>query len=152
MLGGVLLGALLLLVAEFTTLYRVRVVGATGTVQSVGTGSHHSYALIPIALLAVFLGWAVSRGGGRIALAGIGAAGLVALLIALLGDLPDAHRHGVTTHLQLATATPSAGLYMETLGAVILIATCGSGLLLMGLPGRRSESRRRPADGGDRQE
>jgi hypothetical protein len=132
-LAGTLLGALLLIVAEFTSLYRVHFANGSA-VQSVSTGSHHSYAMIPIAVLAVFLGWAVRRGGGRVALLGIGAAGVVALVIALVGDLPDAHRTGITAHLQLARATPSAGLYMETLGAVILIATCGSGLLMMGRP------------------
>lgn len=130
-LAGALLGALLLIVAEFTTLYRVHVAGG-GLAGSVSTGSHHSYALIPIGLLAAFLGFAVWRAGSRVALGLLGLVGVIALLIALLGDLPDAHAHGLTHHFVLASNTPSAGLYMETLGAVILIATCGSGLLALG--------------------
>jgi len=137
-LGGVLLGALLLIAAEFTTLYHVHVATNTAPVRAVGTGSNHSYAMIPIALLAVFLAFAARRGAGWVALVGVGTAGVVALLIALLGDLPDARAKGLVgsaaTHFVSATSTPSAGLYMETLGAVILIATCGSGLLLLRQP------------------
>ena len=137
-LGGALLGALLLIAAEFTTLYHVHVATSTAPVRSVGTGQNHSYAMIPIALLAVFLAVAARRGGGWVALLGVGIAGLVALLIALLGDLPDARAKGLVgsaaTHFVSATSTPSAGLYLETLGAVILIATCGSGLLLLRQP------------------
>ena len=51
-LAGTMLGAVLLLVAEFTTLFEVHAAQATAPVRSVGTGSHHGYALVPIALLA----------------------------------------------------------------------------------------------------
>jgi hypothetical protein len=141
-LAGALLGALLLIVAEFTTLYHVRVASGSVLVRSVGTGSNHSYAMIPIALLAVFLALAAGRGGGWVPLVGLGVAGVVALLIALLGDLPDARHTGPirspTGGFVQARSTPSAGLYMETLGAVILIATCGSGMLLLRRPGAGS--------------
>jgi len=133
-LGGALLGALLLIVAEFTTLYQVHVQGVTSPIRSAGTGANHAYAMIPIALVAAFLAWAARRGGGRVALVGIGVLGVVALLIALVGDLPDAHSSGVLgsagTHYAQARSSASAGLYMETLGAVVLVATCGSTLLL----------------------
>ena len=139
-LTGAFLGALLLIVAEFTTLYRVHAVPSGSVVRSVASGSNHSYALIPIALLALFLTAAFRQGGGRVALVGIGLAGIAALLIALLGDLPDARHGGVLGSAARgyvdARAKPSAGLYMETLGAIILIATCGSGLLLTGARAR----------------
>lgn len=149
-LGGALLGALLLMAAEFTTLYRVRAVTTSALLESVGTGPNHAYALIPIALLAIFLGITIRRGAGRLALVGIGLAGVVALSIALLGDLPDARHQahaarvgsGDSAHLVLAIAAPSTGLYLETLGAIVLIATCGSGLLLVGL--RDAPEDRRP--------
>ena len=54
-LVGGLLGALLLLAAEGTTLYAVYTAGGTAPVQSVNTGSHQGYALVPIALLAALL-------------------------------------------------------------------------------------------------
>lgn len=139
-LGGALLGALLLLVAEFTTLYQVHVSTSSTPISSVSGGSNHSYAMIPIALLAAGLAIGVARTGSRPALLAIGLIGIVALLIALLGDLPDSQATGLAgsaaTHYVTATSTPKAGLYMETLGAVLLIASCGLGFLMLGPPGR----------------
>ncbi len=97
-LAGGLLGALLLLVAEFTTLFEVSDGRAGPPVKSVGTGSHHAYALVPIALLAAALAYGVWRVGSRPALLSIGLLAVIALLIGLLGDLPDAHASGLLTN------------------------------------------------------
>src|SRR5581483_10805650 len=78
-LAGGLLGALLLIVAEFTTLYDVRTAASSGPISSVGTGSHQHYALVPIALLAAFLAWGAWRQGSRLALLAIGVLGVVAV-------------------------------------------------------------------------
>jgi hypothetical protein len=135
--AATLLGALLLLVAEFTTLFTLRAASPVTTVRSVGTGSHHGYALVPIALLAAVLGYAVWRSTSRPGLAAIGVIGVVALLIALIGDLPDANATGLVLsagrYVQ-ADSTPSAGFYMETLGAVVLLIASVSGCLLIGAP------------------
>ena len=110
--AGAGLGALILVIAEFTTLFELKT-GASGTtVRSIGTGSHHAYALIPVALLVAFLALGVWRVGSRPALLSIGVLGVLALLIALLGDLPDAHKSGLIAtagHYATATATPSPG-------------------------------------------
>jgi hypothetical protein len=146
---GALLGALLMIVAEFTSLYQVHVASSSTPVRSVSGGSNHSYALVPISLLAAVLGVAVFRTGSRPALLALGLIGIVALLIGLLGDLPDAQATGLvgsaTTHYTNASSTPSAGLYMETLGAVILIATCGLGFMMLGPP---APTAREPGSGG----
>jgi hypothetical protein len=138
--AGSLLAALLLVVAEFTSLYQVHIATTTTPVESVSGGSNHSYAMIPIALLAAALGIGVRRSGSRPALLAIGVLGVVAVLIALLGDLPDAQATGLAgsaaSRYIRASSTPSAGLYMETLGAIILIATCGLGFMMLGPPGR----------------
>ena len=135
-LAGSLLAALLLLVAEFTTLYQIHVANSSTPIESVSGGSNHSYALIPIALLAAALGIGVRRSGSRPALLAIGVIGVLAALIALVGDLPDAEATGLAgsarTHYINASSTPSAGLYIETLGAILLIATCGLGFLMLG--------------------
>jgi hypothetical protein len=135
-LAGGLFGALLLLAAEFTTLFEIRTAASSTAVRSVGTGSHHAFALVPIALLVILLAYAVRSAGSRPALLAIGLMGLIALLIALLGDLPDAHATGLvgsaSTHYVAASSTPSAGLYLETLGAVVLLITTACGLLLIG--------------------
>jgi hypothetical protein len=149
-LAGGLLGAVLLLVAEFTTLYTVRASTGGFLIKSVSGGSNHSYALIPVALLAALLAYAVFRAGSRPALLAIGVLAIVVLLISLVGDLPDAHFNGrlvgsPTTHLTLTNSRPSAGFYMETLGALVLLITCVSGFLMLGAPPRPAPGRR----GGD---
>jgi hypothetical protein len=153
-LAGSLLAALLLLVAEFTTLYQVHVATSLTPVDSVSGGSNHSYAMIPLALLAAALGIGVWRSGSRPALLAIGVIGVVAALIALVGDLPDAQATGLAgsaaSRYVNASSTPSAGLYMETLGAILLIATCGLGFLMLGppVPARlRGRGRSRPSPG-----
>jgi hypothetical protein len=135
-----LLGALLLLVAEFTTLFEVRTKASGAPLHTVTTGSHHSYALVPVALLAAALAYGVWRVGSRPALLALGLLGVLALLIALVGDLPDAHATGLLrgpggTYVT-ASSTPSAGMYMETLGAVLLLIACVCGFVLLGPPPR----------------
>jgi hypothetical protein len=142
-LAGSLLGALLLVVAEFTTLFTVHVQTSSAPIKTVATGPHHSYALLLIALVVVVLAIAFWRDTSRPALLAIGLLGVVALLIALLGDLPDAHASGLagssTTRYVDASSTPSAGLYLETLGAVVLVITCGVGFIALGSPRGRSQ-------------
>ncbi len=137
-LAGTLLGSLLLVVAEFTTLFTVHVETSSAPIKTVTTGSHHSYALIPIALLAAALAVGVFRDGSRPALMAIGLLGIVTLLIALLGDLPDANATGLAgssrTQFVSASSTPSAGLYLETLGAVVFVITCGVAFMAQGPP------------------
>ena len=146
-LAGTLLASLLLLVAEFTTLYQVHLATSSVPISTVTGGSNHSYAMLLIALVAAGLGALVWRTGSRPALLALGVLGLVALLIAVLGDLPDAQATGLAGSPARgyvnASSTPSAGLYLETLGSILLIATCGLGFLKLGPPVSR-----RPRSGG----
>ncbi|HET6868195.1 MAG TPA: hypothetical protein VFH80_19935 [Solirubrobacteraceae bacterium] len=131
---GALLGALLVIVAQFTALYHLHSATSSAAIKTVGTGGNHAWAPIPLALAAIALAYAVYRTGSRTALAGLVALGVATLLIALIGDLPDAHSSGLvgsSAHGYVqATSSPSAGLYMETLGAIILIVAGGIGLLM----------------------
>ena len=99
------------------------------------------FALLEL-LLAGFFALVFWRLGSRPALLAVGALGVISLLIALFGDLPDAHASGLvgtaTTHYEQASASPSAGLYLETLGAVLLMITCGCGFLLLGAPAKKT--------------
>jgi hypothetical protein len=135
-LAGGLLGALLLVVAEFTALFAVHTQATSAPIRSVGTGAHHAYAMVPIALLAGALAYGVWRTQSRPALLSIGVLSVISLLIALVGDLPDAHANGLvggsSGRLLLSASTPSAGFYMETLGGVVLLITCVCGFLLLG--------------------
>jgi hypothetical protein len=142
-------GALLLIVAEFLPLLRVHssAYGA-GVVQTISAGSHHSYALVPVAVLAVAMAAAARASGNRLALASIGVLGLVALGVALLGDLPDAHASGLIRHggtYAAATSSVAVAFYLETLGGVLLLLAAAAGLLLMGNRGHRTIVRPRSA-------
>jgi hypothetical protein len=147
LIGG-LIGGVLLLVAEFTPLLQVHSSARTGVVKTIDTGSHQSYALVPIALLALALALSVWRSRSRLGLLATGVLGLVALLIALLGDLPDAQASGLigtaAGSFADATSSPSIGLYLETLGAIVLLITAGAGLLLEPA-GRPPRAARKPA-------
>ncbi len=131
------LGAVLLLVAEFTPVLTVHSSARDRVIDTVSSGSNHSYALIPIAVLAAFLSWAAWRTANRLTLAASGGLGVVALLIALLGDLPDAQASGLigspASGYALASSSAGTGLYLETLGAVVLLVSAGAGLLLLGI-------------------
>jgi hypothetical protein len=136
LIGAVVAGAALLVAAEFAPLLKVHS-GAyhAGVVQTIGAGSHHSYALLPVAVLALAMAAVARATGNRLALASIGVLGLVALGIALLGDLPDAHATGLIhqggTYVP-ASSSVAVGFYLETLGAVVLVVSAGVGLLLSG--------------------
>lgn len=148
LLAGAVAGALLLFAAELTPLFTIHVSSARAAVRSVSAGSHDSYALVPVAILALGLGYLVWRAGSRIALSCVGGLGALALVLGLLGDLPDAQQSGVLKagpdHFLVAAATPGAGLYLETLGAVVLIVTSASGFILIGPP-RAASGPVRPA-------
>jgi hypothetical protein len=133
-LGGALLAAGLLLVAEFLALFEVRTSARNGVVTTVQSGSHHSYALVPVALLAAALALAWRRSAVRLAAVAMAILGVAALVIALGRDLPDAQSNGIErvqgTYVT-AAASPRAGLYLETAGAVLLLISSAAGLLLV---------------------
>jgi len=131
-------GALLIIVSQFTALYHVHVPTSATPVKTLGTGGNHAWAPIPLALLAAVLAFAAYRNRNRVALLAIALLGVVTLAIALLGDLPDVHATGLigsgASQYVEGTASPSAGLYMETLGAILLLVSGGVGFLLLGPP------------------
>jgi hypothetical protein len=94
-----------------------------------------------VAVLALALKRSPGRHAWRPPLVALGALAVITLVIALLVDLPDAHRTGLVAAgagFELGRATPSAGFYLETLGAVILLIVAGTGVLAgAGESGRR---------------
>jgi hypothetical protein len=131
--AGALVAAAMLLVAEFLPLFEVRTSARNSVVTTVQSGSHHSYALIPIALLAAGLALAWRRSPTRLAAVALAVLGVVTLVIALARDLPDAQSNGIErpggTYVT-AAASPRAGLYLETAGGVILLIAGAGGVLL----------------------
>jgi hypothetical protein len=131
--AGAAVAAALLLVAEFEPLFQVRTSARDSAATTVQAGSHHSYALLPIALLAAGLGMAWRRSPTRLAALAMAVLGAAALAIALGRDLPDARSNGIEraagTYVT-AAASPRAGLYLETAGAIVLLISSAGGLLL----------------------
>jgi hypothetical protein len=131
-------GALLLVIAEFTPLLHVHTSSRIHIATTVTTGSNHAYALLPIAVLAAGLAVNVWRSGSRLSLLATAVLGLVAIGVALLGDLPDAHSTGLvgtlSTGLSTATSSPAIGLYLETGASALLLLSAAAGMLLEPVP------------------
>ena len=124
------IGALLLIVSDFQTLYQIKVL--TVVEKTVVGHDQHSFAMLLIGLgaLALIVGAGLA-GRVRPAMAAVALLGVVALLIALVGDLPDVNSTGVVgQNYAYATVSAKIGFYMETLGAVVLIFSGASTLLL----------------------
>jgi hypothetical protein len=124
-----LAGAILLVVAELSPLLDIR--SASTILKTVRTGPHHSYAQLVVAAVALLMLPGIAWTGARPALVALLALGLVALGIALVTDLPDIHKTGVVgARFQSAAAHARVGIYLETLGAALLLVAGGVGLLL----------------------
>ncbi len=127
-LGG--LGALLLLVAEFTDLYVIR---SRGDTVAAGTaGAHHGYALLVIALAALALtGLATRAAAPRVIGLALLVLGLAALFVVIAIDLPDLGEEGVYgTITDPATSKAGIGFFLESAGAVLV--TLAGGLTVAG--------------------
>jgi len=130
-------GAILLALAEFTTLYQV-VIGSLQTVKrSAGTGSNHGYALLFLAVVVLPLALLALRGsraptaGSRAAAAGLVAVGAAALVVALAVDLPDTRASGrlpESVAFEDARAQAGPGFYLELLGGLFVL---GAGAALL---------------------
>ena len=136
-----LAGAAVLVAAEFAPLCTVVAAVGGRSLGSVTAGSQNDLAMVPIAVCCVILTALWIRTRARIALSAIAALGVIALLISLVGDLPTAHASnqlasGPGGALVLADATPAAGMYLETLGAIALLGAGAGGLLAIA-PRRR---------------
>ena len=123
-----LAGAVLLAVAEFTTVFEVTV-GSLGVVKRSSTGgANHGYALLVIGLAAVgMVLWSLGAGGRPAALALV-ALGAAVLVVALAIDLPDTRGSGQLPEslaYENARARAGAGLSLEIAGGVLLLVAGG---------------------------
>ena len=137
--GGALVAGVLLFVAEFLPLFEVRTSARNGVTRTVAAGSHHSYGLVPIAVLAVLLALTWLRAPGRLPAVAMVVLAVAALVIALGRDLPDARASGIArsggTYVT-AAASPRLALFLECAGGVILLLAGVGGLLLGPTPKR----------------
>jgi len=125
------LGALLLLVAEFSTLYEVRAITAVVPGGTTRSGSNHGYALLIVALVAPAMAWGAVAGGSRPAAVALTILGGLALFVVLAIDLPDVGDEGLLAEsYEAAKASPQEGFFLESLGAVVLLLS-GVGTLVL---------------------
>jgi len=117
-----LVGALLLIVAEFLPLYEIRAVTAVPAGGHKSTGAHHGYALGIIGLAIIPMAWGAVRGGSKPAAIAALVLAVIALFVALAIDLPDLNETGLIgrTYDQ-AEARPRVGFFVETLGATLAL-------------------------------
>ena len=152
---AVFVSALVLGLSELLTPFELTPPGGE-PLQVVEAGDRHSYALFVLAVFAVVaLGITVMSGSKPAAFA-VAAAGAIALLIFLLGDLPDAGKIGTLDDPSQsfidAEAVPKAGFWLELLGALSLavagaaLATLTPEQLAMGERWRERREKRRAAE------
>lgn len=101
LLAGVI-GALLLIAADFSTLIEVRVI--TVVKDRITGGEQHSYALVLLGALAIPMALGAALGRSRPAAVALAIVGVIALLVALVGDLPDVDMTGLTKTFEAADA------------------------------------------------
>jgi hypothetical protein len=129
-----LTGAVLLVAAELSTLYEVRVLGAVPEGGSLSAGGHHGYALAVMAVAIVVMALGAVLGGSRPAAVAMLALAAAALAIALAIDLPVVHETGLIGRTyDAAQARPRPGLYLEIAGGCAVLV--GAALILVARPG-----------------
>ena len=138
------MGPLLLTVSDFFPLYEVRTVTAPIPGGTITGGTNHLYAMVILGLATALMSYGAIRGGSRPAMIALATLGVVAAVVALGNDLPDATGESTLNRsfaYASATAYPRIGFYLETLGAALaIIAGVGALVLTGGMP-------RPPADG-----
>jgi hypothetical protein len=137
------LGALLLVVAEFSTLYEVVAITAVVPGGTSTVGENHLYAQLLLAVFAVLMAWGAFVGGSRPAAFAVVLVGAVSLFIVLVVDLPDVSDEGLLAETyESAKASPRTGFYLEAIGAV-LVLLAGAAAVLLGAATRTREPRPR---------
>ena len=125
-----LASALVLGYSELSTTFELTPPGGE-PLEVIDASERHSYALLILALFAIFALAVSVLSGSKAAAFAVAAAGAVALLIFLLGDLPRAGQIGTLDDPRQsfidAEAVPQAGFWLELIGALGL-AVSGAAL------------------------
>jgi hypothetical protein len=142
--------------SQFTDIFHLTPPGGEA-LQAISSKDQHGYATLVLAIFALLL--LVPTVAARdnqvrqVAAMAVAVCGLIALLIFLIGDLPDVNKIGTLDDPRQsfidAEAKPVAGFWLELIGALVL-TVCGAALATM-RPGRargpdhERRSRRRPS-------
>ena len=151
------LGAVLVLITEFTTIFSIDVL-TSGTCEEIADPAardacqtsgfeQHGGAFVLLGLLALVMTLGAARGRSRPAAAALVAIGVVVLAFAFARDLPRTNDTGlVGIQYEEAKAGPGTGLYLEIVGGVLC---AGAGVLGLATLRKRDEGHddgRRPSD------
>jgi hypothetical protein len=143
-------GAAALAASEFMDTFQFVPPGgeAVDVPGSAEAAERHNYALLVLAAFALVALIAALATGSQIAHFAVAAAGVVALMIFLIGDLPDANKIGTIDDDRQsfidAKAEPQAGFWLELAGSLVL-AVCGIALATMRGQQERSGGQSSPA-------
>jgi hypothetical protein len=133
-----LAGAILLMVSEVLPVTHVKVITVV-LPNSERTGfDQNSGAMLILGLLALPMLAGAALGASRPAMVAVAAIGVIALLIAMVGDLPEVTKTGTIfrERYEDAKAQAQVGFTFEWLGAVLLVLSAG--LLLLADFGKRT--------------
>jgi hypothetical protein len=124
-----LAGGCVLVLADFLPLFRIEAAGLP--VEDQPGRDQHAYAQVVIGL-GVIGGALLARSTRQWPPAGaVVALALIALGIALIGDLPEATRADLVQGAQIAEASPAVGFWLEIVGAgVTFVGGLAMSLLL----------------------
>jgi hypothetical protein len=128
-----MVGAVLVIAADFATLRSVKVLTAScsdladpslrGSCVTHGY-EEHSYALVLIGAASLVMTWGATIGRSRPAAVALAVLGGAVLVIALATDVPDIHKTGVLgDRFESATAEAGAGLWMEIVGGALVFVS-----------------------------
>jgi hypothetical protein len=124
-------GAILLILSEFSTVTHVKVITVVLPKSERNGFDQNSGAMLILGLVALPMLVGAAWGSARPAMIAVGGIGVIALLIALVGDLPDVTKVGTIfrERYEDARAEAQIGFTFEWLGAVLLILSAGLMLL-----------------------
>jgi hypothetical protein len=124
--------SVLLVLTEVTTLFEIEVETASCSDLAdpdqadrcdVTGGEHHSFALVPVALLVAVMAVGAGLGGSRPAGLALLGAGVVVLVIALAFDLADTTKTGeIGASFASAEAVKGAGFWFEVVAGALAVA------------------------------
>ncbi len=123
--------------SQFTDLFHLTPPGGEA-LKAIDAADQHGYATLVLAIFALILIVVMIAARGQplaqIAAVAVAVCGLVALLIFLIGDLPDVNKIGTLDDPRQsfidAEAKPVAGFWLELVGSLVL-TVCGAALATM---------------------
>jgi hypothetical protein len=123
--------------SQFTDIFHLTPPGGEA-LESISSSDQHGYATLVLAIFALVL-LLISLAArdeqlGQVAAMAVAVCGVIALLIFLIGDLPDVNKIGTLDDPRQsfidAEAKPVAGFWLELIGSLVL-TVCGAALATM---------------------